>query len=181
MCCVHGLHWSKKESVLNRWQGYNAKATDKLMELKLRPKLLLDQIESFQDPQHTPICCLWSCTASDHSRCWPLSMAESSNNEHMNTTIRPQSNGSQVCGGNGRSLFRRTVGPVLHVLLQDVPPTQALLHTSIHGGGGRSSRIMCPTVKQKTNSGMVWKTQLTWSPKSQDLTSFEHLWTVLHK
>lgn len=63
----------KKETCLNRWQGYNAKATDKLMELKLRPKFMLVQTESFQETQHTAICCLWGCIAADHSRCQPLS------------------------------------------------------------------------------------------------------------
>lgn len=65
------------------------------MKLKLRPKFVLVQMESFQETQHADICCLWGCIDADHSKCRPLSTAESTNNEHKNTTIRPQSNGSR--------------------------------------------------------------------------------------
>lgn len=45
---------------------------------------------------------------------------------------------------------------------------------------------MCPTVKQKRIQGWFEERsdvieELTCPPKSQDLTSFEHLWAVLDK
>lgn len=47
MWAVPGLQWSKKGTVLSWLQAFKAKATDKLMELKLRPKFVLSGFTAY--------------------------------------------------------------------------------------------------------------------------------------
>lgn len=127
----------------------------KLMELKLRAKFVLVQIESFQDTHHTAICRLWGCLAADHSRCRPLSTAESTNNERLNTTIRPQSNGSRCVEAMwGFVLQNLRSCPASTTSTRTTYPS-TVAHMEMIFFDGHNSRIMCP----KNNSGMVWRAQ----------------------